>query len=33
MSVGAAMTQREIERYAIEQIDRALAKLGDGDSL
>jgi hypothetical protein len=33
MSIGAAMTQREIERYAIEQIDRALAKLGDGDSL
>lgn len=27
MSIGAAMTQREIERYAIEQIDKALAKL------
>ena len=27
MSTGAAMTQREIERYAIEQIDKALAKL------
>ncbi len=27
MSIGAAMTQREIERYAIEQIDKTLAKL------
>ena len=30
MSIGAAMTQREIERYAIEQIDRTLAKLERG---
>ncbi len=30
MSIGAAMTQREIERYAIEQIDKALAKLESG---
>jgi hypothetical protein len=27
MNAGAAMTQREIERYAVEQIDKALAKL------
>jgi hypothetical protein len=30
LSIGAAMTQREIERYAIEQIDKALAKLENG---
>jgi hypothetical protein len=29
-SIGAAMTQPEIERYAVAQIDDALAKLADG---
>ena len=32
MSIGAAMTQREIERFALDQIDRALAKLEGGDA-
>jgi tetratricopeptide (TPR) repeat protein len=27
MNIGAAMTQPEVERYAVEQIDKALAKL------
>jgi hypothetical protein len=31
MSIGAAMTQREIERYAVAQIDKALAKLEGSD--
>jgi hypothetical protein len=32
MSRGATMTQREIENYAREQIDKALAKLEGGSS-
>jgi hypothetical protein len=31
-NAGAAMAQREIERYASEQIDKALAKLEDGNA-